>query len=32
VARITERPPETIVTDSGQVVEVQPGRETQANR
>lgn len=30
--RITERAPETIVTDSGQVVEVQPGSETRANR
>jgi hypothetical protein len=30
--RITEVPPETIVTDSGEVVEVQPGSETQANR
>ncbi|HWM63021.1 MAG TPA: hypothetical protein VNP96_03430 [Solirubrobacterales bacterium] len=31
-ARITEVAPETIVTDSGEVVEVQPGKETQANR
>lgn len=30
--QITEVPPETIVTDSGEVVEVQPGSETQANR
>ncbi len=30
--RIDETPPETIVTDSGEVVEVQPGSETQANR
>lgn len=30
--KITEVPPETIVTDSGEVVEVQPGSETQANR
>lgn len=30
--RISEVPPETIVTDSGEVVEVEPGRETQANR
>jgi hypothetical protein len=30
--RISEAPPETIVTDSGEVVEVQPGSETQANR
>jgi hypothetical protein len=30
--RITEVPPETIVTDSGEVVEVQPGSETRANR
>lgn len=30
--RITKQPPETIVTDSGEVVEVKPGQETQANR
>jgi hypothetical protein len=30
--RITEAPPQTIVTDSGEVVEVKPGQETQANR
>jgi hypothetical protein len=30
--RIDETAPETIVTDSGEVVEVQPGSETQANR
>jgi hypothetical protein len=30
--RIDETPPETIVTDSGEVVEVKPGSETQANR
>lgn len=30
--RISEVPPETVVTDSGEVVEVQPGSETQANR
>jgi hypothetical protein len=30
--RISEAPPETVVTDSGEVVEVQPGSETQANR
>ncbi|HEX8689291.1 MAG TPA: hypothetical protein VF729_03520 [Solirubrobacterales bacterium] len=30
--RISDVPPETVVTDSGEVVEVQPGRETQANR
>jgi hypothetical protein len=30
--RITAAPPETIVTDSGEVVEVPAGKETQANR
>lgn len=30
--RITEATPETVVTDSGEVVEVKPGEETQANR
>ncbi len=30
--RISEVPPQTVVTDSGEVVEVQPGSETQANR
>lgn len=30
--KITEVPPETIVTDSGEVVEVQQGKESQANR
>lgn len=30
--KISEVPPETIVTDSGEVVEVQQGKETQANR
>lgn len=30
--RISEVAPETVVTDSGEVVEVQPGEETQANR
>jgi hypothetical protein len=30
--RIGARPPETIVTDSGEVVEVRPGSETEANR
>lgn len=30
--RITEATPETVVTDSGEVVEVGPGEETQANR
>lgn len=30
--RIGETAPETVVTDSGEVVEVQPGSETQANR
>jgi hypothetical protein len=32
VVRINEEPPETIVTDSGEVVEVEPDKETQANR
>lgn len=31
-ARITEVAPETIVTDSGEVIDVPAGRETQANR
>jgi hypothetical protein len=30
--RITEATPNTVVTDSGDVVEIQPGEETQANR
>jgi hypothetical protein len=30
--RIVEAPPETVVTDSGEVVEVAPGEQTQANR
>jgi len=30
--RISEAPPQTVVTDSGEVVEVKPGSETQANR
>ena len=30
--RISEVPPETVVTDSGEVVEVKPGSETQTNR
>jgi hypothetical protein len=30
--RISEVPPQTVVTDSGEVVEVEPGSETQANR
>lgn len=30
--RISEVPPETVVTDRGEVVEVQPGSETRANR
>lgn len=30
--RITEVPPETIVTDSGEVVTIRPGEQTEANR